>query len=181
MVVMPASEAKLFASAEALMRDQRCLQEARSPGKVSDSPAVAISQGTHAVQAQEYLDVVDMQRIEDQARNRKGKPKTEGEKFLHAGGEVPEVWRPREGAGNLPEMIVLLQDQTEEGDAEKYRENKLWMRMAQKKVDEIKAEGARCSIPSRSFATSCGKPTSISATTNVLKHENLGQHRRSVR
>lgn len=139
--LMPASEAKLFASAEALMRtnDVYKMREAREKYLI---PLLSrFPKGTHAVQAQEYLDVVDMQRIEDQARNRKGKPKTEGEKFYMQAEKFQKYGDRVKALEIFQKMIVLLQDQPEEGDAEKYRENQLWMRMAQKKVDEIKAEG----------------------------------------
>ncbi len=139
--LMPASESKLFASAEALMRtnDVYKMREARE--KYLQPLLKRFPKGQHATQAQEYLDVVEMQMIEDQARNRKGKPKTEGEKF-YLQAERFQIYGDRVKALEIfQKMIVLLQDQPEAGDAEKHRENQLWVRKAQKKVDEIKAEG----------------------------------------
>jgi hypothetical protein len=139
--LMPASEAKLFASAETLMRtnDVYKMREARE--KYLQPLLKRFPQGEHASQAQEYLDQVEMQMIEDQARNRKGKPKTEGEKFYLQAERFQQYGDRVKALEIFQKMIVLLQDQPEEGDAEKYRENQLWMRKAQLKVDAIKAEG----------------------------------------
>jgi eukaryotic-like serine/threonine-protein kinase len=139
--LMPAGEGKLFASAEALMKtnDVYKMREARE--KYLQPLLKRYPKGAHATQAQEYLDQVEMQMIEDQARNRKGKPKTEGEKFYMQAEKFQQSGDRVSALEIFQKMIVLLKDQPEEGDAEKHRENQLWMRKAQLKVDEINAQG----------------------------------------
>lgn len=139
--LMPASEAKLFAAAESLMRtnDVYKMREARE--KYLKPLLNRFPNGAHATQAQEYLDQVEMQMVEDQARNRKGKPKTEGEKFYMQAERFQQYGDRVKALEIFQKMIVLLQDQPEAGDAEKHRENQLWMRKAQIKVDQIQAEG----------------------------------------
>ncbi|MDP1795878.1 MAG: serine/threonine-protein kinase [Planctomycetaceae bacterium] len=141
--LMPPSEAKLFAAAEALMQTNDVYKMRDAREKYLLPLLKRFPKGEHAAQAQEYLDQVDMQRIEDQAKNRKGKPKTEGEKFYLQAERFQKYGDRVKALEVFQNMTILLQDLEldKDGDAEKHRENQLWMRMAQKKVDEIKAEG----------------------------------------
>lgn len=139
--LLPPSEAKLFAAAEALMKTNDVYKMRDARERYLLPLLKRFPKGEHAAQAQEYLDQVDMQRIEDQARNRKGKPKTEGEKFYLQAEKFQKYGDRIKALEIFQKMIVLLQDQPEDDDADKHRENQLWVRMAQQKVDEIKAEG----------------------------------------